>query len=146
LAAQLIFFNIIILKIIAHNKEKVIMARQEIFDRLLEKLGNAQGSDGCIIVTQAGEVVAANIGKGFSQDKIAALAADAVKIVNRVTSELNYGTPETMVVESSRGKFALIHAAKAGAFIVAIGSESMNVGMLKMDLQDAIDSFDEEMI
>ncbi|MCI5119356.1 MAG: hypothetical protein D3913_15760, partial [Candidatus Electrothrix sp. LOE1_4_5] len=86
-----------------------------------------------------------NISKGFSQDKISALVADAVTIVNRVTNELNYGVPETMVVESNRGKFALIHAEKAGAFIIAIGSETMNVGMLKMDLKDAIDSFDSEM-
>jgi predicted regulator of Ras-like GTPase activity (Roadblock/LC7/MglB family) len=50
-----------------------------------------------------------------------------------------------MIVESNRGKFALIHAEKAGAFIIAIGSETMNVGMLKMDLKDAIDSFDSEM-
>jgi predicted regulator of Ras-like GTPase activity (Roadblock/LC7/MglB family) len=121
------------------------MNRQEIFDNLLDKLGTAQGSDGCIIVTKQGEVIAANISKGFSQDKISALVADAVTIVNRVTNELNYGVPETMIVESNRGKFALIHAEKAGAFIIAIGSETMNVGMLKMDLKDAIDSFDSEM-
>ncbi len=122
------------------------MNRQEIFDKLLDKLSNAQGSDGCIIVTKQGEVIAANISKGFSQDKISALVADAVNIVNRVTNELNYGIPETMIVESNRGKFALIHAEKAGAFIIAIGSENMNVGMLKMDLKDAIDSFDNEML
>ena len=121
------------------------MARQDVFDTLLNKLGGAQGSDGCIIVSQQGEVIAASLGKGFSQDKISALAADAVTIANRVTSELNYGAPETMIVESSRGKFALIHAEKAGAFIIAIGSETMNVGMLKMDLQQAINSFDDEM-
>jgi predicted regulator of Ras-like GTPase activity (Roadblock/LC7/MglB family) len=127
------------------QEEVIIMARQDAFDLILSKLSGAQGSDGCIIVSQQGEVIAANISKGFSQDKIAALAADAVTIANRVTSELNYGVPETMIVESSRGKFALIHAQKAGAFIIAIGSETMNVGMLKMDLKDAIDSFDGEM-
>lgn len=121
------------------------MTRQDIFDTLLDKLAGAQGSDGCIIVTQQGEVIAAKISKGFSQDKISALAADAVAIATRVTTELNYGNSDTMVVESSRGKFALIHAEKAGAFIIAIGSETMNVGMLKMDLKDAIDSFDREM-
>jgi predicted regulator of Ras-like GTPase activity (Roadblock/LC7/MglB family) len=121
------------------------MTRQGVFDNILDRLGGAQGSDGCIIVSQQGEVIAAKISKGFSQDKISALAADAVTIANRVTSELNYGSPQTMIVESSRGKFALMHAEKAGAFIIAIGSEAMNVGMLKMDLKDAIDSFDGEM-
>lgn len=121
------------------------MTRQDAFDKILNELAGAQGSDGGIIVTQQGEVIAAKIGKGFSQDKVAALAADAVAIANRVTSELNYGTPETMIVESSRGKFALIHAEKAGAFIIAIGSETMNVGMLKMNLNSAIDSFNDEM-
>ena len=46
---------------------------------------------------------------------------------------------------SSSYKFALIHAEKAGAFIIAIGTETMNVGMLKMDLKDAISSFEGEM-
>lgn len=120
-------------------------SRQDIFDRLLDKLGNARGSDGCIIVSKKGEVIAANLSKGFSQDKISALASDAVTIANKVTTELNYGTPKTMMVESSKGQFALMNTHKAGVFIIAIGSESMNVGMLKMDLAEAIDSFDEEM-
>ena len=119
--------------------------RQEVFDNLLNNLGSQQGADGCIIVSKAGEVVAAKISKGFSQDKIAALAADAVTIATKVITELNYGTPDTMVVESNRGKFAMIAAEKAGVFIIVIGSETMNVGMLKMGLQDAISSFDAEM-
>ena len=119
--------------------------RQEAFDKLLGDLDSVQGSQGTMIVSKTGEVIAANIGKGFSQDKISALASDAVNVVNKVTAELNYGTPETMVIESSRGKFATIAAEKAGAFLIVIGSEDMNVGMLKMTLQEAIESFDEEM-
>jgi len=121
------------------------MGRQEVLDGILAKLDDISGSKGCMIVTKEGEVIASRMGKEFAQDKVAALAADAVTVINKVIAECNFGKPDTMVIEGTGGKFATVAAEKGGSFIILLGDKSMNVGMAKMSLREAIDAFDEEM-
>jgi len=127
------------------RKEDKRMGRQEVFDSIMTKLDDISGSKGCMIVTRDGEIIASKLDKGFAQEKVAALSADAVGVVNKVIAECNFGKPDTMVIEGTGGKFATVAAEKGGTFIIILGDKSMNVGMAKMSLREAIDSFDEEM-
>ena len=121
------------------------MAKAEIFEKLLEKLNEVQGLTGCMIMSEKGEVIATNMSKGLSDEKVGALASEAITTGMKVTKELGFGTPETMMIESSRGKFTTVQAEKAGVFIIGVGDESMNVGMLKMSMTEAMQSYDDEM-
>ena len=121
------------------------MGKAEVFEKLLENLTEVQGLSGCMIMSEKGEVIATNMSKGLSDEKVGALASQAIATAIKVIKELNYGTPETMMIESSRGKFATIQAQKAGVFIIGVGDESMNVGMLKMSMSEAIEAYDAEM-
>ena len=118
--------------------------KSEAFERLLTKLNEVQGVEGSMIVTRGGEIIAVNIGKGYAADKIAALTSNALETVLKVVKELDHGVPRLATIESARGKFAIVNAEKANVFIIGVGNESANVGMFKMALDEALQSYYDE--
>jgi len=119
------------------------MATQKQIDAILQKLDSIEGSLGGTLIGKDGMVIATRLDKRYAGDKIAALASDAVDTANKVITEGQFGKPNTMLIEGSDGKMCIINAAKAGIFITIIGTRELNIGMARMALQEAIDSFDD---
>ncbi len=119
------------------------MATQRQIDAILTKLDGIDGSYGGLLVDRSGMVIASRLDKRYAGDKIAALTSAAINTASRVVKEADFGTPETMLIEGSDGKMALIHAAKGGFFISLVGSKGLNIGMARMALHEAMDTFDD---
>ncbi len=116
--------------------------KQEVFDKILERLDDIQGALGCAIVSRDGTIVASRIDKKYSPDKIAALSSQVVTQLTEICNSLNFGDLDNMILEGDNGKLGLIKAEKGGFFIFLIGNTEMNIGMARMSLQEAVDTFD----
>ena len=118
------------------------MATQAQIDGVLKRLATIEGSLGGLIVDAEGMVVASQLDKSLPSEKIGALASQAVAMARRVLSEAKLGDPDTMIFEGTQGKFALIYAPKGGFFISLLGREEMNLGMARLQLDEALDALE----
>lgn len=116
--------------------------KQEIFDKILEKLDDIQGALGCAIVSRDGTIVASRIEKKYAPDKIAALSSQVTSQLTEICKSLNFGDLDNMILEGDNGKLGLIKAERGGFFILLIGTSDMNIGMARISLQEAIEAFD----
>ena len=124
------------------SKEDVRM-KQEQIDKILDKLSGIEGSYGGAIVSRDGMVIASKVDKRFANDKIAALASEAVKICNRVIQEAHFGSPQQMVIEGTEGKMCIVATGKGGIFINILGSNDLSLGMARIVLEEAAEEFKE---
>ncbi len=119
------------------------MGKKEIFDKILDELSRIEGSEGAAIVGADGMLIATKLDKKYAQDKIAALVSHTVGVANKVITEAALGKPDGVTIEGTEGKIVLMHSEKAKVFIFVIGKNEMNLGMARMILDEAVDSFDD---
>ncbi len=119
------------------------MGRQEVFDKIIDELSHIEGSEGAAIVGTDGMIIASKLDKKYAQDKIAALISHAVNTATKVITEAALGKPDTISIEGTEGKIVLMHSEKAKVFIFVIGSKDMNLGLVRMMLDEAVEDFDE---
>ncbi len=124
------------------NKEVLEMATEKQINAILEKLDHIEGSHGGTLMSADGMVIATRLDKKFAADKVGALSSDVVRIATKVVTEAQFGTLDNMIIEGTEGKLCLINASRGGFFITIIGDRSLNVGMARMSLQEAIAEFD----
>ncbi len=122
-------------------KEMRFMVTQAQIDTVLSKLDGIDGGHGGLLVDGDGMVIASRLDRRYAGDKIAALTTAAIKTASKVVVEAGFGQPDTMLIEGTDGKMCLVHAAGSGFFISLLGSKDLNIGMARMALQEAIDSF-----
>jgi predicted regulator of Ras-like GTPase activity (Roadblock/LC7/MglB family) len=118
---------------------------QQVFEAIMTRLSDVQGSLGAMIVSRDGEVMGSKLDRQFAQDKIAAMGSDMVAMCQRVTSECNFGRPDIVVVEGENGKVAGVNAERDLGYIFLLGKADMNVGMAKVMLAEVVDEFEDKM-
>ena len=91
------------------------------------------------MVSDDGMIIASRLDKRFAADKVAALASNLIASLKKVITELNFGEPQTLLVEGDIGKVSITEAPGGGMFIMLVGSADMNLGMARMILQEAIE-------
>ncbi len=127
-----------------HTKKEVgTMANQAQIDAILSTLDGIDGAHGATLVSKDGMVIASRLDKRYADDKIAALVTASIATANKVVTEAGFGKMETMLIEGTDGKLALIYSSRGGFFISLVGTKDLNLGMARMALQEALDSFHE---
>ena len=115
------------------------MATQAQIDNVLKKLATIEGSLGGLIVDSEGMVIASQVDKSLPSEKIAALASQVVAMARRVLAEAKLGDPDQLLFEGTNGKFSLIYSKKGGFFISLFGRSEMNLGMARLQLDEALE-------
>lgn len=118
---------------------------QEVFETVMSRLSEVQGSLGAMIVSKSGEVLGSKLDRAFAQDKIAAMGSDMIAMCDKVTTECKFGDPDIMVIEGDNGKVACVNAEHGLGYIFLLGKADMNVGMAKIILQEAVDEYEKRM-
>jgi predicted regulator of Ras-like GTPase activity (Roadblock/LC7/MglB family) len=118
---------------------------QQVFEAIMGRLDDVQGSLGAMIVSRSGEVLGSKLDRAFAQDKIAAMGTDMISMCDKVTGECKFGRPDIMVIEGDNGKIAAVNAEHDLGYLFLLGKSDMNVGMAKIILQEAVDDYEKRM-
>ncbi|GEM_PF-6319732 len=112
-----------------------IMPGQKEIEKALELLSGIEGSEGAAVVSDEGLVLDARLDKKYNPDKIGALISVALEAAEKVTKEAGWGEADNMVVEGNEGKM-VIYSIPMG-FIVLLGKKTMNLGLARMQVDQA---------
>ena len=113
--------------------------KQEALDNILSELSRIEGSEGAAIITRDGMIVASKFDKKYAEDKMAALISQAVSTAVKVINEAKFGSIDTMLIEGTDGKLALISTPNGELLIALVGNRDMNIGMARVSLDDAME-------
>jgi predicted regulator of Ras-like GTPase activity (Roadblock/LC7/MglB family) len=115
------------------TEDKLLDEMQALRERVMGITGTAVASrDGLIIREDTG---------GVNPDNLAALAATALALAQRLAGEAGQGTLRESVTRSSGGYVAL-YAVGAAAVLVLIGDEGLDVARLHRESRAAVENIE----
>ncbi len=117
--------------------------KQEAIDRILADLDGIEGSLGGAVISKDGMIIASRFDKRYADDKVAALISSAIATTNKVIKEAVFGVLDTLLIEGTDGKFAIISSKRGKIFIALIGTKEMNIGMARISLDEAMEDMEE---
>ena len=103
--------------------------------KIIEILKGVEGNEGIVIVSEEGLVIDEQLDPKYDADKVGALISVAVDAAKRVIEEIDWGKGDNMIIEAEKGKMVL-YAIEHG-FIVLIGNKKMNLGMARIQAEEA---------
>ena len=92
------------------------------------------------MVTEDGMVVASEFSTDISEELVSALGSSIITNVKRSVEKMNKGLTTTILVETDKIKL-FFHSLKKG-FLVALGNNDSNVGLVRVELKNAAQRLD----
>lgn len=105
------------------------MTKKEELEKLLVSLRDVGNIEGLSVVSKDGLIISSLLDERFDGETLGAMVATMGGAAETVVGELKMGTPERIVVESSKGKVIAVEAGK-NAILVVISSPNAPLGML----------------
>ncbi|MBD3159915.1 MAG: hypothetical protein GF309_14130 [Candidatus Lokiarchaeota archaeon] len=106
----------------------------------LKKLENDSEVDGCALVSDKGQLMAAALHKGVDEKGISAMAAALVSIGGRVGKALDSGTPNNIVIEGEE-KTVIVRNFPDAALIATAPKDS-KIGLIDFEMDKACESIE----
>ncbi len=116
-------------------------SKREMLEQILSDLADAMGSDmlGALIATPDGQVVVSMIMKGhLSAEKLAAMAAAVVGTSDRLSKVIEAGEFQDALIRCSKENILSRRAGRRAILVCVIKSDA-NVGLLNIEVEDAIE-------
>ncbi len=116
-------------------------SKKELLEDVLSILTDSLGADimGAIVATPDGQVVVSTMLKGnLSAEKLAAMSAAVVGTSERLSKVVEAGDFEDALIRCSKQNILSKKAGKRAILVVVVKSEA-NVGLLNIEVEDAIE-------
>ncbi|WP_457568229.1 roadblock/LC7 domain-containing protein [Desulfurobacterium sp.] len=116
-------------------------SKRELLENVLSSLADSLGSDilGALVATPDGQVVVSTMVKGgLSAEKLAAMAAAVVGTSERLSKVVEAGDFQDALIRCSLQNI-LTRKAGRRAILVCVVKSDANVGLLNLEVEDAID-------
>ena len=111
------------------------MSRNEQILYILQGLvGRSQDVEGAMLVTLDGLPLASALPQGADEDRVAAMAAAALSMGARTTTELRRGALEQVLVKGDSGYVVIISAGK-DTVLAAISNGEAKLGMILYEMK-----------
>jgi len=111
------------------------MSRNEQILHILQGLvGRSQDVEGAMLVTLDGLPLASALPQGADEDRVAAMAAAALSMGARTTTELRRGSLEQVLVKGDSGYVVIISAGKE-TVLAAISNGEAKLGMILYEMK-----------
>jgi predicted regulator of Ras-like GTPase activity (Roadblock/LC7/MglB family) len=111
------------------------MSRNEQILYILQGLvGRSQDVEGAMLVTLDGLPLASALPQGADEDRVAAMAAAALSMGARTTTELRRGALEQVLVKGDSGYVVIISAGK-DTVLAAISNGESKLGMILYEMK-----------
>ncbi|MFW9846057.1 MAG: roadblock/LC7 domain-containing protein [Candidatus Thorarchaeota archaeon] len=98
----------------------------------LKKLEADSEVDGCALVSDRGQLMAAALHKGVDDKAVSAMAAALVSIGSRVGSALDSGNPKNIVIEGDVK--TVIVRSLSGAALIATAPKDAKIGLIDFEM------------
>lgn len=108
---------------------------------VLEQLQQNSEIDGCALVSERGQVMAAALQAGVDEKAVSAMAAALVSIGGRVGSALNSGEPKNIVLEGN-DKIVIVRKIERAAIIATAPSDA-KIGLIDFEMDSTAGSIQE---
>ena len=93
--------------------------------------------DGCALVSERGQLMAAALHKNVDEKAVAAMAAALVSIGTRVGAALGSGNPKNIVIEGA-SKLIIVRSMPKAALIATAPADS-KIGLIDFEIDKAAD-------
>ncbi len=104
---------------------------------VLEYLNESSGEiKGSAVVSGDGLTMASILPSDIDEDKVGAMAAAMASLGERVSEELEQGTPEQVLVRSSEGYLLLVKAGEE-AVLATLAGKNAKLGLIFLDVKRA---------
>lgn len=103
----------------------------------LRKLEQNSEVDGCALVSERGQVMAAALHKGVDEKAVSAMAAALVSIGGRVGAALDSGEPRNIVIEGKDKTVIVRKIAKAA--LIATAPADAKIGLIDFEMDKTSD-------
>ena len=117
--------------------------KQEAIDKILAELDGVDGSWGGALLSKDGMIIASRFDKRYADDKVAALVSSAIATTNKIIKEAVFGVLDTLLIEGTDGKLAIISSKTGRVFIALIGTRDLNIGLARISLEDAMEDLED---
>jgi hypothetical protein len=107
---------------------------------ILNKLNQVSEIMGSLIVGRDGLVIASNVPEGVNAELIGAMVAGVFTSAESSMEELHQGEVKTVMIEGEKGKVIL---SNAGAILVVLLDEVKNLGLVRLEVKDAVNKLKE---
>ena len=101
-------------------------------EECLKKLEADSEVDGCALVSDRGQLMAAALHKNVDEKAVSAMAAALVSIGTRVGNALDSGDPKNLVLEG-KGKTVIVRVLKDAALIATAPSDA-KIGLIDFEM------------
>lgn len=105
-------------------------------EECLQKIEADSEVDGCALVSDRGQLMAAALHKGVDDKAVSAMAAALVSIGTRVGSSLNSGNPKNIVIEGV-DKTIIVRKLKDAALIATAPADA-KIGLIDFEIDKAV--------
>jgi len=107
---------------------------------ILEKLNKSAGVIGSLIVGRDGLVIDSAVSASINSDLVGAIVAGIFTSAESSMEELNQGELVMVMVEGTLGKLILCNA---GAILVVLLGDDINLGLLRLDIEATVENLKE---
>lgn len=109
-------------------------------EEILKQLEADSEVDGCALVSDRGQLMAAALHKGVDDKAVSAMAAALVSIGGRVGAALASGDPKNIVIEGDK-KTVIVRKVSSAAMI-ATAPKDAKIGLIDFEMDKAAASVD----
>lgn len=110
---------------------------QQLVARLRALQASTPEIEGAAIVSPDGLAIAAVLGAGIEEDRVAAMSAAMVSLGERIANELGRGAMEQVYIKGSGG-YALLTAAGPQAVLTVMARGEVKLGLLLLELRKVV--------
>ncbi len=97
--------------------------------------------DGCALVSNRGQLMAAQLGKDVDEKAVSAMAAALLSIGNRVGTALSSGEPRNILIE---GQMKMVVVRNIGnAVLIGTAPADAKVGLIDFEMDKVVDQIKE---
>ena len=108
---------------------------------VLQNLQQNSEVDGCALVSERGQVMAAALQSGVDEKAVSAMAAALVSIGGRVGTALNSGEPKNIVLEGNN-KTVIVRKIERAALIATAPADA-KIGLIDFEMDSTATSIEE---
>jgi uncharacterized protein len=98
------------------------------------------GLTGCAVASRDGLIIREDTG-GVDPDNLAALAATALALAQRLASEAGQGRLRESIIRSSGG-YVAVYAVGSEGVLILLGDEGLNIAWLHRESRAAVDAIE----
>jgi len=111
-------------------------AKMKKLEEILKQLEADSEVDGCALVSDRGQLMAAALHKGVDDKAVSAMAAALVSIGGRVGAALESGNPKNIVIEGE--KKTVIVRKVGSAALIATAPKDAKIGLIDFEMDRAV--------